>query len=298
MRLCWGGHARADLTQVPCPEPTRPVTAALELSCPEPSTCWRHNTLPALPLAVSVGHMCPRHHSQRSISPLAKRTSCGRSPGTGSSVTKLTPPASSVEQLKNLIPHWKDKTCFQKECENTPRTGLCHQGLSPQSTTEGPTSSQPSPCCVLGWKGSPGAGLRTQMRGRGTDPAMPQCHPRGHGQHRKARHESPCTATTCKHLDTYVHTQTHTHTKKDPDIQRRKDMDVLKIAQNPQSPNLRNAKSPMSGDKTTAQEQATGSLGQKALGQGTQHPVLPRTGRWHAATGTSRLLGDGHGPGC
>lgn len=33
-------------------------------------------------------------------------------PGTGSSVIKLTPAASSVEQLRNLIPYWKNDTRF------------------------------------------------------------------------------------------------------------------------------------------------------------------------------------------
>lgn len=44
-----------------------------------------------------------------------------------------------------------------------------------------------------------------------------------------------CTTTTCKtwtHMYTHIDTRTHTK-RKDPDIQRRKDMDVLKIAQNP-----------------------------------------------------------------
>lgn len=45
------------------------------------------------------------------------------------------------------------------------------------------------------------------------------------------------TATTCKtwtQMYTHTHTDTRVHTeRKDPDIQRRKDMDVLKIAQNP-----------------------------------------------------------------
>lgn len=58
-----------------------PVTATLELSCSAPSTCWRYLTLPALSLAVSGGHTCPGHHSQRSISPLAKGASCQLSQG-------------------------------------------------------------------------------------------------------------------------------------------------------------------------------------------------------------------------
>ena len=53
---------------------------------------------------------------------------------------------------------------------------------------------------------------------------------------------------------TCTHTDTRTHTK-DLDIQHRKDMDVLKNRTEPaKSPNLRNAKSLVSGDETTAQE--------------------------------------------
>lgn len=44
----------------------------------------------------------------------------------------------------------------------------------------------------------------------------------------------------------------------------------------------------MSGDETAAEEQATGSLGPEATGQGTLHPELLRSmRRWHAATGHS-----------
>lgn len=41
-------------------------------------------------------------------------------------MTKLTSLARSVEQLKNLTPYWKNKTCFQVECENMPKIRLCH----------------------------------------------------------------------------------------------------------------------------------------------------------------------------
>lgn len=145
---------------------------------------------------------------------------------------------------------------------NTPRTGLCHQGLSPQSTG-GPTFVSPPPAVC--WSGKAARGTRSralhsQIRGRGADPDMPSVPPKRPWPARESEARVP---RYCHHVQTLghicTHTQTHTHTKKDPDIQRRKDMDVLKIAQNPQSPNLRNAKSPMSGDKTTAQEQATGS---------------------------------------
>lgn len=187
-------------------------------------------------------------------------------------------------------------------------TKVCHH----KAAREGPPSRQPSPCCMLVWKGCKGdqeqrfALSDKRQRRRPRHASVPPKRP-WPAQESEAR-----VPRYCHHVQTLghicTHTQTHTHTKKDPDIQRRKDMDVLKIAQNPQSPNLRNAKSPMSGDKTTAQEQGTGSPCQKALGQGTQHPVQPRTGRWHAATGHSVLvvavackkwtLGDGHSPGC
>lgn len=153
--------------------------------------------------------------------------------------------------------------CVSKESVRTRPELDCATKVCHHKAQEGPPSRQPSPCCMLVWKGWKGD--------QEQDSALSD-----KGQRRKPRHASvppkrPWLAQEsearvpryCHHVQTLghicTHTQTHTHTKKDPDIQRRKDMDVLKIAQNPQSPNLRNAKSPMSGDKTTAQEQAIGS---------------------------------------
>ena len=60
----------------------------------------------------------------------------------------------------------------------------------------------------------------------------PLCHPllaAGLQRLRGAPGESPRLAAACKHMDRHTCTQK----RKDPDTQRRKDMDVLKIAQNP-----------------------------------------------------------------
>lgn len=82
--------------------------------------------------------------------------------------------------------------------------------------------------------------------------------------------EFRCTATTCKtwtHMYTHIDTRTHTK-RKDPDIQHRKDMDVLKIAQNPL--NLQTSemlKAPCQEMRPLPRSRQQGPLVQRPLGR-------------------------------
>lgn len=149
---------------------------------------------------------------------------------------------SSVGQLKILIPYWKNTMGFQWESVRTClgldcATEVCHY-KAPQ-THPLLVNALVTAC----WSGKATRGTRSkapcsQPRRRGADLATPwrclRCHgwPGKVGLHGRIlvyRHH-------LQNLDMYVHTHTDTRVhkeRKDPDIQRRKDMDVLKIAQNP-----------------------------------------------------------------
>lgn len=145
-------------------------------------------------------------------------------------------------QLKNLIPYWKNTMGFQWESVRTClgldcATEVCHH-KAPQKH---PLLVNPPVTACWSGRATRGTWSRapcSQPRGRGADLATPQCHQRCHGWPGKLGIQGRILAY-CHHLqnldtDLHTHTDTRVHTeRKDPDIQRRKDMDVLKIAQNP-----------------------------------------------------------------
>lgn len=82
------------------------------------------------------------------------------------------------------------------------------------STTETPTSSQPSCHCMLVWKGYKGDQEQGSMRSvKGQRCTMPQCHPRYHGRPGKVGPHGQILVYRhhLQNLDTYVHTHTQTH---------------------------------------------------------------------------------------
>lgn len=155
-------------------------------------------------------------------------------------------------------------------------TEVCHH-KAPQKDP-----LQVSPPLAACWSGKAARGTRS----RALHSDEGERHRPGPG---KQGPSSCVTATICKHLDTYTHTRTHVHTKKDPDSQRRKDMDVLKIAQNPL--NLQTSemvKVPCQETRPLPRNRQQGPSVKWPLGRAPS-TVLLRTGRWHAVTGHSAL---------
>lgn len=150
------------------------MTAAVELGCPVPSMHWRHHTLPALFLAASTGHMCPGCHSQSSnlLARGAHTLPLQAKPKDRPCSDKTHTSGSLVGQLNNFS--------FQLQCENMPRTGLCLRSLSPEhhGSTHFKSALPLLHAGIETLKGGPGA--RLCILRRGTDPAMLQCHPKGH----------------------------------------------------------------------------------------------------------------------
>lgn len=104
--------------------------------------------------------------------PRMPSASYGLSPRTGSSVTKLTPPAGLLGNSGISFHTGRTKWAFQLKCEHVPRAELCLQGPLPQQHP--PQVSSPSLRAGLErLGGGPGAGLCALRRGPGPAPALP-----------------------------------------------------------------------------------------------------------------------------
>lgn len=114
---CWGGHSRAGpLRFLPLRNNACDCCSGTQLLCAQHMLEASHTS--CIVFSSQRGAHMPRTPFSKKYQPFGKGGLLRAEPGTGSSVTKLTPPASSVEQLsiilpvRNLIPYWKNDTCF------------------------------------------------------------------------------------------------------------------------------------------------------------------------------------------
>lgn len=154
----------------------------------------------------------------------------------GAGLCSTRPPAQCGLQ------HW---LLWAKPCSVGDMSISCHPGRKQSEQRlcrhgPAPPSLSPPPCC---WPAE-------AVRGPRRVPAAGRC------------------------LQTHGHRHTCTQKRKDPDTQRRKDMDVLKIAQNPL--NLQTSemlKAPCQETRPLPRSRQQGPSVKRPVGQGTQHPA-------------------------
>lgn len=106
----WGGHSRAGPLRILPLRNTCDCCSGTQLLCAQHMLEASHAS--CVVISSQRGAHMPRTPFSKKYQPFGKGGLLQTVPGTGSSVTKLTPPASSVEQLRNFIPYWKNDTCF------------------------------------------------------------------------------------------------------------------------------------------------------------------------------------------
>lgn len=139
-------------------------------------------------------------------------------------MTKLTPLASSRDKSQVCGATQESHSILEeqsrfpsRECENMPRTGQCHRGVSPQHHRSTHFKSM-LPLLHVGLQGGSGTWLQVLRQGAetkiwsrlsATQEAMAGLGKWG------PMFEFLFTATTWTHTDTHRHRHTHTHTKEE-----------------------------------------------------------------------------------